>query len=93
MTKKKRRQLEAARLEEERRAEEAAKKQSQPAYFPGITFGSMSGMVLPVSDGQLNAVQLPPIIQPISIVPMMQETKVPAAKDDFDDFDDFDDWD
>lgn len=95
MTKKKKRELE----EEQRRKAELAKKESQnaaqPAYYGGVNFGEMPGGI-PVINGKVNGVQLPPIIQPISFVPTPMQIpfgftgNAPSQTDD-DDFDD-DDW-
>ena len=98
MTRKKKRELEEARLAEERRRTDEAERNAaaaQPLYFPGVSFGSLNGMSLPVSSGQMNAIQLPPIIQPISFVPtpMQAESSINKSDDFDDDFDDFDDWD
>ncbi len=96
MTRRKRRELEEqARLEEERKAAEEKSGAQESVYYPGIAFGSLNNCALPVCNKQMNAVQLPPIIQPISLIPFMQGGVTETAKkDDFDDdFDDFDDWD
>ena len=70
MTNKKRRQLE----EEERRRAEAAERQaadarqgSVPTYYGAVNFGEVNGYALPVTKGQVQGIQLPPIIQPISL--------------------------
>lgn len=97
MTRKKKRLLEEqARLEEEAKAAEEREEAREGAYYPGISFGSLENCVLPVYNKKLNAVQLPPIIQPISFIPFPTQPDFGDAvkKDTFDDeFDDFDDWD
>lgn len=77
---------------------EIARRQAQDeAVYPGIAFGPVGGCVLPVTSGKVTAVQLPPIIQPIAMVPFASPYEKGGAKNDanaaddgFDD--DFDDW-
>lgn len=95
MTKRKKRALEQARLQEEqRRAYESR---------PRVMYGPVNGddSTLPVINSSARGVQLPPIIQPISLLPYLSELNFgsmmgnPATgpNDEFmDDFDDdFDD--
>lgn len=95
MTRRKRRELEEqARLEEEKKAAEGSGTR-EGVYYPGVAFGAVNNCVLPVCNKQINAVQLPPIIQPISFIPFPMQSGVTetAKRDDFDDdFDDFEDW-
>lgn len=89
MTKRKKRALEKARLEEQQRTAS----QSRPRVMYGPVNGDDSA--LPVINSSMKAVQLPPIIQPISLLPYLSELNMNFSSipeeilDDFDD--DFDD--
>lgn len=97
MTKKKKRALEQARLEEEQRRKSYG---NQPAHNARVMYGPVngeSGRALPViNGGYVGGVELPPIIQPISLRPYLSEldlknTNNEKSNDDFEDEDDFDD--
>ena len=115
MTNRKRKQLEEAErrraereaiLEADRKAAFQPEQQQQPTvgaganYYGAVQYGEMNGYTVPVSKGQVQGIQLPPIIQPISLsfLPfdgMMGMGMASQAKNDEDeDYDDFDgdDW-
>ena len=93
MTKRKRRALEQARLQEEQRKAYESR--------PRVMYGPVNGddSTLPVINSSVRGVQLPPIIQPISLLPYLSELNFNFSAtnnngpdefvDDFDD--DFDD--
>ena len=95
MNRRKRKELEAARLaEEKRRKEEANRNADAASYYTGVSAGALHGVAIPICGDQIDAIQLPPIIQPISLIPSFTQGEVAKAPknydDDFDDFDDFD---
>lgn len=94
MTKRKKRALEQARLQEEQRKAYDSR--------PRVMYGPVNGddSTLPVINSSVRGVQLPPIIQPISLLPYLSDLNFnimgnpgPGSVDEFvDDFDDdFDD--
>ena len=102
MTKKKRMQLEAEerrRTEQaERAARQAAEQQGATTLYGGMTYGDVNGFSVPVARGQIKGIQLPPIIQPISLsfLPFSMPGNEPQpmmgdAQEEYDDFDG-DDW-
>ena len=95
MTKKKQRELEEQRRKAELAKKEAQQRSTQPAYYGGVSFGETPGGI-PVINGKVGGIQLPPIIQPISFVPTPMQipfgfTTEGHKDDDDDEFDD-DDW-
>ena len=89
--------------EERRRAEQAeraarqAEEQQGATLYGGMTYGDVNGYSVPVARGQIKGIQLPPIIQPISLsflpfsLPVNDAQPMSRADDDYDDFDG-DDW-
>ena len=97
MTKKKKRQLEEMRKAEEAKKMAAQNQQQQFAMYPGMPItGSTGSCYFPLGDGKSHAIQLPPIIQPIAMIPLsaQQPPVADPLDDDFeeDEFDDFEDW-
>ena len=94
MTNRKRRQLEEQKrqYEEERRLREQAyaSQQSEDPY--GVKYGLVGNSYFPVANGS-KPIQLPPIIQPISLVPFLDDIGSKSNnKPVVDEFEDDDDW-
>lgn len=93
MTKRKKRKLEEQRLLEEASRKENA--ELQQATYNGIQLPNgiqMQGCSVPTKDGKGYAIQLPPIIQPVAIIPWGSVEQPVESEDDEDEFDDFEDW-
>lgn len=75
------------RREEEQRAERAAQAGAKPR------FDGVQGRIVRFGDGY--AIELPPIIQPVSLFPNQTTARRSErdSDDGFEDFDDFEDWD
>ncbi|MBO5304602.1 MAG: hypothetical protein J6A99_02880 [Clostridia bacterium] len=88
-------------LEEQRRMEELNQQQGQ-AYgnWGANPFGQVDIQKLPYYNGNFRAIQLPPIIQPVAIIPtidQIRESVAPTPEKEEpafveSEFDDFEDW-
>ena len=93
MTKRKRR-----KLEEQRLLEKASRQENdglRQMTYNGIQLPNgmqVQGCAVPLKDGKGYAIQLPPIIQPVAMVPWASVEQPVEAEDDEDEFDDFEDW-
>ena len=101
MSRKKRKALEEQKRLEVINSVEPTAESSFGNY--GYDYRDFNGCMLPVYSGKMRAIQLPPIIQPVAIMPYGDQeqrqsshtetiTKIVEKMDDFDEFDDFDDW-
>ena len=89
-------------LEEQRRMEELNQQQGQAYGNWGVNpFGQVDIQKLPYYNGNFRAIQLPPIIQPVAIIPtidQIRESVAPAPTKEEEpafvesEFDDFEDW-